>query len=72
VSSKDLNVPKRSSHRRDLPGRVRDERASPAVAGAALEAEFSVPTMEEVGDGLIRPSHVALACAWMRTGFLWE
>jgi hypothetical protein len=52
VTREHLDVPKRASNCRYLPGRVRDEGSSPGVARASHEAEFGVPSKEHIDDGL--------------------
>ena len=52
VTGERLNVPQRPADRRYLSRGVGDEGPSAAVAGAAREAEVSIPAGEQVDDGL--------------------
>lgn len=54
VTSEHLNISQRTTDRRDFPRAIGDERPSPAMTGAPVEADISVPAPEQVHDGLRR------------------
>jgi hypothetical protein len=59
VPGQHLHVAERSADRGYLPGRVGDEGAPAAVAGAAYEPEVPVPSLEHVDDCLRRSAQRA-------------
>jgi hypothetical protein len=71
VPSQHLDVPKRPADRRYLPRSVGDEGPPPAVAGASLEAEVPVPTVEQVHDHLGRRGQRPLGTDHVGTG-VWD